>query len=146
LRVVLDTCILKLATFPADNNASALIYELARAGLIEAWVSPAILEEYAGVLGDHPEFVAEIGESFPVCYPLTELSVIRHDPDNRFVECALAADAEFIVTVNTASVCWVECDWREGFAPPLRALDPPGALPGRQHLPQRRGHHNVTIA
>jgi hypothetical protein len=26
LRVVLDTCILKLATFPAENNASALIY------------------------------------------------------------------------------------------------------------------------
>jgi hypothetical protein len=37
-----------------------------------------------------------------VCYPLTELSVIRHEPDNRFLECALAADAEFIVTVNTA--------------------------------------------
>ena len=102
MRVVLDTCILKLATFPAENNASALIYELARAGLIEAWVSPAILEEYADVLGDHPEFVAEIVESFPVCYPLTELSVIRHEPDNRFLECALAADAEFIVTVNTA--------------------------------------------
>ena len=102
MRVVLDTCILKLATFPADNNASALIYELAHAGLIEAWVSPAILEEYADVLGDHPEFVAEIVESFPVCYPLTELSVIRHEPDNRFLECALAADAEFIVTVNTA--------------------------------------------
>ena len=31
-----------------------------------------------------------------------ELSVIRHEPDNRFLECALAADAEFIVTVNTA--------------------------------------------
>jgi predicted nucleic acid-binding protein len=102
LRVVLDTCILKLATFPAENNASALIYELARAGLIEAWVSPAILEEYADVLGDHPEFVAEIVESFPVCYPLTELSVIRHEPDNRFLECALAANAEFIITVNTA--------------------------------------------
>ena len=102
MRVVLDTCILKLATFPADNNASALIYELAHAGLIEAWVSPAILEEYADVLGDHPEFVAEIVESFPVCYPLTELSVIRHEPDNRFLECPLAADAKFIVTVNTA--------------------------------------------
>ena len=36
-----------------------------------------------------------------MCYPLTELSVIRHEPDNRFLECALAADAEFI-TVNTA--------------------------------------------
>lgn len=102
MRVVLDTCILKLATFPAENNASALIYELARGGLIEAWVSPAILEEYADVLGDHAEFVAEIVESFPVCYPLTELNVIRHEPDNRFLECALAADAEFIVTVNTA--------------------------------------------
>jgi predicted nucleic acid-binding protein len=63
LRVVLDTCILKLATFPAENNASALIYELARARPIEAWVSPAILEEYVDVLGDHPEFVAEIVES-----------------------------------------------------------------------------------
>lgn len=102
MRVVLDTCILKLATFPAENNASALIFELARAGLIEAWVSPAILEEYADVLGDHPEFVAEIVGSFSVCYPLTELSVIRHEPDNRFLECALAVSAEFIVTVNTA--------------------------------------------
>jgi hypothetical protein len=41
---------------PANDNASALIYELARAGLIEAWVSPAILEAYADVLCDHPEF------------------------------------------------------------------------------------------
>jgi hypothetical protein len=49
-----------------------------------------------------PTFVAEIVESFPVCYPLTELSVIRHEPDNRFLEGALAANAEFIVTVNTA--------------------------------------------
>ena len=102
MRVVLDTCILKLATFPAENNASALIFELARAGLIEAWVSPAILEGYADVLSDHPEFVAEVVKSFPVCYPLTELSVIRHEPDNRFLECALAASAEIIVTVNTA--------------------------------------------
>jgi predicted nucleic acid-binding protein len=102
LRVVLDTCILKLATFPGENNASALIFELARAGLIEAWVSPAILGEYANVLGDHPEFVAEIVESCRVCHPLTELNVIRHEPDNRFLECALAASADFIVTVNTA--------------------------------------------
>ena len=63
-------------------------------------MSPAILEEYAHVLGDHPEFVAEIVESL-VCYPLTELSVIRHEPDNRFLDCALAANAQYIVTVNT---------------------------------------------
>ena len=102
MRVVLDTCILKLATFPSENNPAALIFELARTGLIEAWVSPAILEEYGDVLSDHPELVAEIVETFLVCYPLTELSVIRHEPDNRFLECALATDAGLIVTVNTA--------------------------------------------
>lgn len=74
MRVVLDTCILKLATFPRSDNASALIYQLARAGLVEAWLSPAILEEYSDVLGDHPDFVAEIVDTFSVCYPLTELS------------------------------------------------------------------------
>jgi hypothetical protein len=47
-------------------------------------VTPAILEEYADVLGDHPEFVAELVEHFPVRYPLTELRGIRHEPDNRF--------------------------------------------------------------
>ena len=89
LRVVLDTCILKLATFPGENNASALIFELARSGLIQAWASPAIFEEYGDVLGDRPDFVAEVVDTCRVCYPLTELSVIRHEPDNRFVECAL---------------------------------------------------------
>jgi putative PIN family toxin of toxin-antitoxin system len=102
LRVVLDTCILKLATFPARDNASALVFELARSGLIEAWASPAILEEYADVLGDQPEFVAEIVESCRVCHPLTELRIIRHEPDNRFLECALAANADYIITVNTS--------------------------------------------
>ena len=102
MRVVLDTCVLKLATFPARNNVSALVFELVRSGLIEAWASPAILEEYGDVLGDDPNFVAEIVESCRVCYPLTELRVIRHEPDNRFLECAFAADADYIITVNTA--------------------------------------------
>jgi hypothetical protein len=54
LRVVLDMCILKLATFPAENNASTLIFELARAGLIEAWVSPAILVDHAEIVESSP--------------------------------------------------------------------------------------------
>ena len=33
---------------------------------------------------------------------MTRLSVIRHEPDNRFVECALAVKADYLVTVNTA--------------------------------------------
>ena len=46
----------------------------------------------------HPLMPAECRLSSP----LTELSVIRHEPDNRFLECALAANSEFIVTVNSA--------------------------------------------
>jgi hypothetical protein len=55
LKLVLDTCILKLATFPGESNASALIFALTRSGLVEAWASPAILEEYADVLAAGPE-------------------------------------------------------------------------------------------
>lgn len=102
MRAVLDTCILKLATLPSKDNAAALVFELARSGLVEMWASPAILDEYADVLGDHPDFVAEIVEACQVCHPLMELSVIRHEPDNRFLECALASGAEYLVTVNTA--------------------------------------------
>jgi hypothetical protein len=53
VRVVLDTCILTRVTFPADHNASALSHQLAHAGVIEAWVSSALLEDYADVLADH---------------------------------------------------------------------------------------------
>jgi len=91
-----------LATLPSKDNAAALVFELARSGLVEMWASPAILDEYADVLGDHPDFVAEIVEACQVCHPLMELSVIRHEPDNRFLECALASGAEYLVTVNTA--------------------------------------------
>ncbi len=102
MRAVLDTCILKLATLPSEDNAAALVFELVRSGFIEMWVSPAILDEYADVLGDRPDFVTEIIEASHVCHPLVELSVIRHEPDNRFLECALASGAEYLVTVNTA--------------------------------------------
>jgi predicted nucleic acid-binding protein len=87
---------------PSGDNAAALVFELVRSRFVEMWASPAMLDEYADVLGDRPDFVAEIIEACHVCHPLVELSVIRHEPDNRFLECALASDAEYLVTVNTA--------------------------------------------
>lgn len=54
------------------------------------------------MLSDRPDLVAEIVESCRLCHPLTELRVIRHEPDNRFLECALVANADHIVTGNTA--------------------------------------------
>lgn len=103
MKVVLDTCILKLATFPADDNPSALIAVLGLHGLFEWWASPAILDEYSYVLADEPEWLAEVFQRLAICYPLTRLNIIRHEPDNRFIECAFAVDAHFLITVNTAT-------------------------------------------
>lgn len=102
MKVVLDTCVVKLATFTRPDNPAGLAVELGLRGLVEWWVSPAILEEYSDVLCDEPEFLGEISERIQLCYPLTRLSVIRHEPDNRFIECALAVKADYLVTVNTA--------------------------------------------
>ena len=61
-----------------------------------------MIEEYTDVLADRPDFVAEVVETCRLCHPLTELGIIRHEPDNRFLECAFAASADCIITVNTA--------------------------------------------
>ena len=34
-------------------------------------------------------------------YPTISLDVCSHEPDNRFLECAVEAQADYIVTVNT---------------------------------------------
>jgi predicted nucleic acid-binding protein len=102
LKLVLDTCILKLATFAATDNPAALIVELCRHRLVEWWGTPAILDEYQDVLAGEPEFLTEVVGCVELCYPLTTLAVIRHEPDNRFLECALAVRADYLVTVNTA--------------------------------------------
>lgn len=61
-----------------------------------------MMEEYQEVLAKHPDLLQRITSAIELCYPLTELEVIRHKPDNRFLECALAVSADFIITVNTA--------------------------------------------
>jgi len=102
LKVVLDTCVLKLATLPNPVNPAALIVELCLAGAIQAWASPAMVEEYQEVLAGHPDLLQRAVSKLELCYPLTELAVIRHEPDNRFLECALAVPVDYLLTVNTA--------------------------------------------
>jgi hypothetical protein len=58
LKAILDTCILKLATFPNLDNPAALIVSMCAQGLLECWASPAMLEEYSIVLADEPEVLA----------------------------------------------------------------------------------------
>jgi predicted nucleic acid-binding protein len=93
---------LKLATLPTATNAAAVIYSLVVSEAIQAWASPAMLDEYLDVLSDEPLVIAEVSEFLSICHPLTELSIIKHEPDNRFLECALLAGVDYLITVNTA--------------------------------------------
>ena len=102
MKLVLDTCVLKLATLPNPVNPAALIVELCLAGKLQPWASPAMIEEYSEVLAEFPSLLQRIIAAAEPCYPLTELDVIRHKPDNRFLECALAVPVECLITVNTA--------------------------------------------
>jgi predicted nucleic acid-binding protein len=112
LKVVLDTCVLKLATLPNPVNPAALILELCLADRIHNWASPAMIEEYQEVLADHPDLLQRIVSAVDLCYPLTELDVIRHKPDNRFLECSLAVPVDFIITVNTARGHFDQADYQ----------------------------------
>jgi predicted nucleic acid-binding protein len=102
LRVVLDTCILRLSTLPNPANKSAVIVELCLCGALQAYVSPDVLGEYQRVWSDCPVLLEEIQERFHVCLPLFTATAVEHEPDNRILESALACEADYLVTVNTA--------------------------------------------
>ena len=93
-----------------------------------------MIEEYQEVLAEHPELLQRVVSAVELCYPLTELDVIRHKPDNRFLECALAVPADFIVTVNTARGHFDRLDYQG-----VRVATPGGflKLPAVQKLVQK---------
>jgi hypothetical protein len=66
--------------------------------LIETWFSPAILEEYADVLGNHPDLCRrnrrKLSADRAQCYPARTGQPVPGG--------ALAPNAELVFTVNTA--------------------------------------------
>ena len=102
MRIVLDTCVLKLATLPNAANKAAFIWEVCHRGKFQFFGSPDTLGEYHRVLAGHPLFLEEIQAAIELCYPFFTATAIEHEPDNRFLEVALAAQTDYLITVNTA--------------------------------------------
>lgn len=108
LTVVLDTNIIVLAR---TGDPALTIVALALEGSrLELCYSPKIIAEYEAVLSDPDlqedpqdvqEFLSLIRQKGCEIHPAFTLDVCSHEPDNRFVECAVEAKADFIVTVNT---------------------------------------------
>ncbi len=109
LRAVLDTNVVNSAHLSPEGQ-QALILGLAIAGHFRCFVSEALLEEYEGVLrrerfGLSPRNVTQsiriIRKTTTLVIPKRKLDVSRDSDDNKVVECALEARADYIVTGNT---------------------------------------------
>ena len=109
MRIVFDTNIVVSAMLsPSGTAADALRLALHRH--VQLCASEVILEEYEGVLRRpkfrrSPAVVAALLKAVravaDLVEPRVQLSVSADEADNRFLECAEAAKADYIVTGNT---------------------------------------------
>jgi len=105
VRVVFDTNIYVSALAIPGGNAEDAYLE-AVGGTFELFTSVAILTETARVLQAKfdwaedkvREAVQDIGQTAIVLRPRPTLHILDDEPDNRILDCAIAAQAEFIVS------------------------------------------------
>ncbi|MSV35584.1 MAG: putative toxin-antitoxin system toxin component, PIN family [Bryobacterales bacterium] len=108
IKVVIDTNVL-VSGIMTKRGAKADVLDLVSAGRRLWCVSEPIVEEYLGVLA-RPRFrsldagrvqhVIACIELAELVVPTMTLAVSRDGPDNRFLECAEVAGAEYLVTGN----------------------------------------------
>lgn len=104
-RVVLDTNIYISAIIFGGKPEEVIL--MAKEEEIEMFVSAAIIAEVANKLSnkflwssiDVTDFMREIGEAATIIKPSARLAVIEaDDSDNRILECAIEAKAEYIIS------------------------------------------------
>jgi putative PIN family toxin of toxin-antitoxin system len=105
---VLDTNILISACMKAGGLEARLV-EMAIAGAIEFCVTKEVMGEYVDVV-NRRKFVTwretgsqsleSLGRVAIFVHPKNRVQVAKDPDDNRFLECAEAAGAEFLVTGN----------------------------------------------
>jgi putative PIN family toxin of toxin-antitoxin system len=108
VRVVLDTNILISAALKPEGLEAAVVNAVV-SGTLEAWTTPEVWAEYEDVLA-RPKFAAvretsrhildALGTRIRTTTALTTSTVASDEDDNRFIECAEAAQANFLVTGN----------------------------------------------
>ena len=110
IRVVIDTNVVVSAALN-DDSLPAAVLSLAIDQTILMFVSATVLAEYEKVLHRprlkfHPKrieaLLTNIRDASRLVHPTRTITEIKKDdPDNRFLECAHAADADYLVTGNT---------------------------------------------
>ena len=108
IRVVLDTNVV-ISALLSPNNLEDRVLKLALAGHVQLYISSPIGTEYERVMAS-PKFgfkpirirsvLRRIAAAAHSVRPMHTLTVCLHDEDNRFLECADAAGADFLITGN----------------------------------------------
>jgi uncharacterized protein len=107
-RLVLDTNVL-VSAFLAPRGNESHVLRLALSPKHQLYVSDAMVEEYRRILGkpkfklrvrDLEEFFAFLNRQATTVVPGKQLHVSLDETDNRFLECAEAASADYLVTGN----------------------------------------------
>lgn len=107
-RAVYDTNVIVSALLRPESLPASLV-ALGHTGAVQMYVSPPIVAEYDEVLrrprfGFVPSFVdrfmTEIEAAAVMVFPEARIEAASDEPDNRFLECALAAGAGYLVTGN----------------------------------------------
>ena len=108
LRVVLDTNVV-VSGLLHQKGAPAAILDAATSKLFRSYISQSLLDEYHEVLArDYlgvdqrraARFLADLRKVAIFVVPRGKISVARDPDDDRVMECALEARADFIVTGN----------------------------------------------
>ena len=108
IRLVLDTNILVSANVN-DEGLESLVVSLGLNKKVQLVVSEPILKEYEQVLlyprlkfatQEVARFLARLRSASILVAPTGSVSASPDEPDNRFLECAEAAGADFLVTGN----------------------------------------------
>ena len=106
--VVLDTNVLVSANLN-DQGHEALVVSLALGRRLQIYISVPILTEYGRVL-NYPRlkfnpdtvasFLRRLRDASAMVHPRVAVTKAKHEPDNRFLECAQEAQADYLVTGN----------------------------------------------
>jgi putative PIN family toxin of toxin-antitoxin system len=107
-QAVYDTNVIVSGTLKPGSIPASLI-SLAMQGTVQIFLSPALLAEYTDVL-KRPmfgftaqgveTFLDELKNAAVMVYPKTRVTSALDEPDNRILECALEANAQYVVTGN----------------------------------------------
>lgn len=108
IRVVLDTNVLVSALL-SPTGWEDRVFKLALHGYVQLYISPPVLAEYERVLSSskfafsNPRVrstLRHIAAAAHSVHPMRILDQCRHEQDNRFLECADAAGADYLITGN----------------------------------------------